>query len=63
VDVGIRALGWRDFWGSFFEGSFVNWAFFEVSSVFLGAKRTSGGNVMVFGAHVCGVDTHPTLRI
>jgi len=39
VRVGIRAIGWKDFW----DYKLVNWASFEVNNVFLGAKRIFGG--------------------
>lgn len=42
IGVGIRSFGWMD---GFFEGSFVDWASFEVSSMFLSAKYTFGGTV------------------
>jgi len=44
-------------WDCFLESSSVNWVSFEVSSVFLGAKRTLGGTMTVFGAHVLRVVT------
>lgn len=52
---GIRALGCRDYWDCFFENNFVNWAFFEVSCVFLSAKSKFDGTVAVFGALIRAV--------
>jgi len=52
IGVGIRSFGWM---GGFFEGSFVDWASFEVSSMLLSAKYTLGGTLSIFRTHFCKV--------
>ncbi|KAF0763202.1 Uncharacterized protein FWK35_00027398 [Aphis craccivora] len=52
IDIGIRSFGWMD---GFFEGSFVDWASFEVSSMFLSTNWTFGRILLIFRTHFCKV--------